>query len=57
MIFGASEAVRADENKPVTEGNAVTVHVIEKDSEENLPDTSTVTLRRMNLCIRPTSLS
>ena len=37
MAFGASGAVRADENKPVTEGNAVTVHVIEKDSEENLP--------------------
>ena len=37
MVFGASGAVRADENKPVTEGNAVTVHVIEKDSEENLP--------------------
>ena len=37
MVFGASGAVRADENNPVTEGNAVTVHVIEKDSEENLP--------------------
>ncbi len=36
-LYSAYGTARTDGNGPVTEGNAVAVHVIEKDSEDNLP--------------------
>gem|GEM_PF-3140325 len=34
-LYSAYGTARTDGNGPVTEGNAVAVHVIEKDSEDN----------------------